>query len=227
MNDEMDSYNFDIFSTVYPLPLYESGSKTKEQILLIATIYFAKEGYASVSMRDIAKVMGMQQSSLYNHFSNKEALWREVLEHSRTLYMLYFDHLDEALAQAGTFEAVLGTIFHEPKRLANIFTGYAFSLIQSEQFHDEVAGRVFVETFLAYSIDFIAKWFDGCVEKGLVRAFDTRMVATLVMHTILGGLQVSLHKWLGHTYMEPYQPPEMFADLQRFILWAVEGNAPS
>lgn len=224
MNDNIEDFKFDIFSNIYSLPLHEAGSKTKEQILLIATIYFAKEGYSSVSMRDIAKVMGMQQSSLYNHFESKEALWREVLEHARTLYMLYFDHLEKALGEAETFEEALETIFYEPKRLVNVFTSYAFSMIQAEQFHDDVAGRIFTETFMTYSIDFIQGWFDTCVKKKLVDPFDTRMVATIIMHAILIGLQVNVHKWLGHSYREPYDSPAMFADLQRFILWAVASN---
>lgn len=222
--DDIEDFNFDIFNTVYPLPLHDAGSKTREQILLMATIFFAKKGYASVSMRDLAKVMGMQQSSLYNHFANKEALWREVLEHARTLYMLYFDQLDKALEGADTFEAVLEVIFHEPKRLANVFTCYAFCMIQSEQLHDEIAGGIFIETFLCYGIDFLKDRFDVCVARGLAPAFDTRTVATIIMHSVFGGLQVGIHTLLGHVYMEPYRTPRMFADLQRFILRAVKAH---
>lgn len=219
--DKLCGYDYSLFDNSYPLPIYESANKTKEQILLIATIYFAKDGYASVSMRDIAKVMGVQQSSLYNHFESKEMLWKAVLEHAKSLYLLYFNHLDSVLATAESFEAVLETIFHEPKRLVNVFTSYAFSLIHSEQFHDETAGKIFEETFLTYSIDFLQGWFDKCISRGLAREFDTKTVATIVMHSVLMGIEVSVHRQLKHTHMLPYDPGVMFADLQRFILNSV------
>lgn len=216
--DMFCNYDYNLFDNSYPLPIYEGVNKTKEQILLIATIYFAKDGYASVSMRDIAKVMGVQQSSLYNHFESKEMLWQDVLEHAKSLYLLYFSQLDSVLATAESFESVLETIFHEPKRLANAFTNYAFSMIHSEQFHNETAGKIFAETFLTYSIDFLQGWFDKCVAKGLTREFDTKTVATIIMHSVLIGIEVNVHKQLKHTHMLPYDPGTMLSDLQRFIL---------
>lgn len=219
--DEVYDYEYTIFSSNYQLPISESGSKTKEQILLIATVYFAKNGYASVSMRDIAKVMGIRPSSLYNHYESKEALWNDVLQHASNLYMLYFKHLNDVLTQATSFEQILESVFYEPKRLVNVFSCYAFCLIQAEQFRNENAGEIFEEIFLRYSIDFFKEWFDKCIERGLVRRFDTKTVASLIMHTVLVGLEVEVHRQLKPSSTPPYTPSTMFADVQRFILWAV------
>lgn len=219
--DSAFDYEYTIFSNSYSLPLSDSSNKTKEQILLIATVSFAKYGYASVSMRDLAKVMGIQQSSLYNHFASKEALWKEVLEHASSMYMLYFNHLNEVIEKAGSFEEVLEAIFYEPKRLVNVFSSYAFCMIQAEQFRDERAGAIFEETFLGYSIDFIQGWFEQCVAKGMVQPFDTKTVACVVMHSVLIGLDVQVHRHLNHPYSPPYDARKMFSDLQRFILQAV------
>jgi AcrR family transcriptional regulator len=227
--DENSEYGYNIFNNNYSLPLNEEAGRTKEQILLVATMSFAKNGFAAVSMRDIAKLLGIQPSSLYNHFESKDALWQASLDHAATLYKIYFKHLEEALSSAGTFEEVVEGIFHEPKRLVNAFTSFAFCMVQSEQFHDRQAGKLFEELFLTYSIDFIKGWFDTCVAKGLVRPFDTRTVATLVMHTVLVGLQIEVHFRLEHANAHPYTPQKMFADVQRFILWAVssERDAPA
>lgn len=231
--DEIAGYNFNVFDSKYSLPLTADADEeagTKERILLIATIAFAKNGYSSVSMRDIARIMGIQPSSLYNHFDGKEALWKAVLMHANNLYTLYFNHLDEVLTAAASFEEVLETIFTEPKRLTNVFTCYAFCLIQSEQFHDRLSGKIFEETFLTYSIDFMRDWFDKCIARGLVAQFDTQTVATLIMHTVLVGLEVEVHRMLGHSHGSPYDPRKMFTDVQRFILWATtsdkSANAP-
>ena len=221
--DEAHEYDYSIFEENFSLPLakHDTDSKTKEQILLIATIHFAKNGYSAVTMRDIAKIVGIQQSSIYNHFESKEVLWKEVLDHATNLYMLYFDQLEQAVAKAQSFEEVLELILHEAKQMRNAFTCYAFSMIQAEQFRNEDAQRVFCDTFLNYSIDFIQGCFDRCVARCFVAAFDTRTVATIIMHTTLIEIEVSVHKRDNHAQVALEDPNVVLSNLQRFILQTV------
>ena len=44
----------------------------KSEILKVATNLIIEKGYSAVSMRDIAKGMGMKAASLYNHISSKQ-----------------------------------------------------------------------------------------------------------------------------------------------------------
>ena len=46
----------------------------KEEILLTALRLFSHRGYEGTSMRDIAGELGIRQSSLYKHFSGKQAI---------------------------------------------------------------------------------------------------------------------------------------------------------
>jgi len=50
-------------------------SKSKTEILEIAIPLFAKTGYDGVSMRDIAKAVGVSAAALYHHFPNKHTLY--------------------------------------------------------------------------------------------------------------------------------------------------------
>jgi AcrR family transcriptional regulator len=54
-------------------------SETRERILDEAEVLFANSGFAGTSVRDIAAGAGLTPASLYNHFSNKDALYRAVL----------------------------------------------------------------------------------------------------------------------------------------------------
>ncbi len=220
MNDKFE-FNYEIFDNNYSLPLTQDSSGTKEQILLIATLSFAKHGYAAVSMRDLAKIMGINQSSIYNHFESKEALWKEVIQHAGRLYTLYFEHLNEEVSKATTFAEVLELIFHEPKRMLNTFTSYAFSMIQTEQFRDPHAGELFEEVFMKYAIECLKDWFDKCIEKGMVAQFETLTVSSIIMHSVLMGLQVEIHSLLNHSYRRPYEPRKMLQDVQNFIYSSV------
>jgi TetR/AcrR family transcriptional regulator len=70
-------------STVQPLAAPNPQvitSQTRERILNQAEVLFASHGFAGTSVRDIANRADLTPASLYNHFSNKDALYRAVLE---------------------------------------------------------------------------------------------------------------------------------------------------
>ena len=53
---------------------------TREAILDAAERLFSARGVDGVAVRDLAREMGLTPSSLYNHFSGKQALYEAVLE---------------------------------------------------------------------------------------------------------------------------------------------------
>lgn len=76
---------------------------THEAILLATRKIFAIQGYEGVSMRLIAKEVGIAQSVLYYHFTNKEDLLKAVYQQSN--YLL--GQARAALPQLDTFEVLL------------------------------------------------------------------------------------------------------------------------
>ena len=57
----------------------ELAGGTAERILDAAEDLFAKKGYKGASLGEVAERVGIRSPSLYNHFRNKEALYRAVL----------------------------------------------------------------------------------------------------------------------------------------------------
>ncbi len=53
---------------------------TRERLLDVAVTLFAARGFHGVSMRDLAQAVGITPPALYNHFPNKEALYRAAVE---------------------------------------------------------------------------------------------------------------------------------------------------
>lgn len=56
-------------------------SKTAEKILKQSATLFSEKGYDAISLRDIADACGIKAPSLYNHFKDKQSLYRGVLEY--------------------------------------------------------------------------------------------------------------------------------------------------
>jgi len=55
---------------------------TKTAILNEAISLFARRGYDSVSMRDIAQTVGISAPALYNHFKDKQSLYLEAISYA-------------------------------------------------------------------------------------------------------------------------------------------------
>ncbi|MBX8544260.1 TetR/AcrR family transcriptional regulator [Pseudomonas lijiangensis] len=56
------------------------GEMRRTALLDAATVIFARDGYSSASMRDIAALVGITTVGLLHHFPNKEALLNALLE---------------------------------------------------------------------------------------------------------------------------------------------------
>ncbi|MFI4933302.1 MAG: TetR/AcrR family transcriptional regulator [Caulobacterales bacterium] len=53
---------------------------TRTRILEAALDLFARHGFAGASMRQLAGAVGLTQSSLYNHFASKEAIYHALID---------------------------------------------------------------------------------------------------------------------------------------------------
>ncbi len=51
---------------------------TKEKIFNVSLDLFSKKGYDSVSLREIAEEVGIQKSSIYSHYSSKDAILMDI-----------------------------------------------------------------------------------------------------------------------------------------------------
>ena len=62
---------------VAPAP---QDATTRERILEAALDLFARQGFAGTSVRQLARTVGLRESSLYNHFAGKEAIYHALID---------------------------------------------------------------------------------------------------------------------------------------------------
>ena len=53
---------------------------TRERIIEAALALFSQRGYGGVSIREIARAVGLRESSLYNHFASKRAIFDAIVD---------------------------------------------------------------------------------------------------------------------------------------------------
>lgn len=63
-------------------------NKSKREIILeISSVLFSEKGYTATSMRDIAKGVGMEAASLYNHIRSKQEILEVLLMRGAEAYI--------------------------------------------------------------------------------------------------------------------------------------------
>ncbi|NKI34970.1 TetR/AcrR family transcriptional regulator [Wenzhouxiangella sp. XN79A] len=77
---------------------------TRRQILAAALELFVDQGFADVSMRQIAEKSGVTKSLIHHHFGSKDALWEATKEAALSRYVA--DQMQE-LEQATTVDGSL------------------------------------------------------------------------------------------------------------------------
>lgn len=80
---------------VAPKTSLKHGSESAERILAAAEDLFSEHGYDAVSMSDIALRAGVCKSSVFHHFSSKDALYFAVLNDARQAFFELIDKLHD------------------------------------------------------------------------------------------------------------------------------------
>ncbi len=95
--------------------------KSKEEILAISIPLFAAAGYSGVSMRTIAKNVGLSAAALYHHFPDKQTLYLSAMA------QVFVD-------KAESLEKILGSNAPPEKRLAQFVSSFCEMVHQDPNF---------------------------------------------------------------------------------------------
>lgn len=176
----------------------------KEEIKLKACDLFREKGYSATSMRDIAKAMEMEASSLYNHITSKQQILRELLLSTAQEYMTGLTAItDSSLAPLEKLERLIAehikiTLLH-PKQVA---------LVSSEWIHLEENDKAsFLKMRTEYERKF-KKILTTCMKDGEIRESNV----DLALFTILSTLR-SLYSWVNKYKINPIELEKAVTDL--------------
>ena len=160
---------------------------TKKKILEVSLALFAQKGFDGVSVREIAKEVGVRESALYKHYKNKEDILDKIIEEMisniRNEYELR--HVPETLIE-GVAEGYrniseeqlcemswsIFKMFTEEPKLSNFRR-----LLMREQFHNKTFAKYYDNFFIEGVIESQAKTFLQLVDSGLFRKADERIIA--------------------------------------------------
>ena len=164
----------------------ETTSDTKSQIFNTALRLFAENGYENVSVRDIAKAVGIKAASIYNHFENKE----QILEACYAFYLKNRNILKlnreqyEPIVRSGTKKDFMNIFNYswEASIHENMF--FALLIVYSRVYTDTRAREIYASEISA-SMQYLKEVFDYGIEIGRLDNFNVPTVSLIVLSTRL------------------------------------------
>jgi len=170
-------------------PVRPSEKNTKEKIAQAAASLFAQRGFYAVSIRDICKVVGIKESTVYYHYENKQAILDALLQKIDALIAQKRQAFDQAFAHAQSVSiADMQTV------AAHLLTGYllhpdvhrVLSLLSMEKHHREEAEKRYRRIVFDLPIAQQEKVFQQMMERGMIRPGNPYTIAVLYYGAIYG-----------------------------------------
>jgi len=191
-------------------------SETKNSILIEAIKLFAVKGFGAVSIRDIAKSSGLNIASIYYYYESKESLMKDIFEYVEKGYRHYYEWLINENNNVNSLEELLDVLFNkELLEMADPMVCLGISLAIKEQHNNKHAQRFVIEVLTEHSIKSIQSGFDGLVERGKIKPFDTQALATLLLFSAVAINDLRLHEFAyGESSINQM---EMYESLKKYV----------
>jgi len=160
---------------------------TKEKIFHTAVKLFSGNGYNGASLQDIADVVGIKKSSIYNHFSCKEDIINQI----------YLKFMETLIETTPSKDLIKNTLDNNPSvedfwkdRIKTYFknsviseTGQLWAVVFMEQFRDEKAGALIIEENQRM-INTTSMILKIMIKRRLIRKADPDLMATEFMYAV-------------------------------------------
>jgi AcrR family transcriptional regulator len=143
---------------------------------------FASKGYEETSLRELAEMVGIKVSSLYNHFPSKQELLICIIN----MYSEFIS--DEHFHQhnSPTFQKFLHavTVDNLLDCMSFKFPAYQsekylkiYYIIMHEKYRNEVVKKYVIDNFFIRNEQYVREIFDILNEKNLIEPVDSDLVA--------------------------------------------------
>jgi len=167
----------------------QQSAETRKAILDSCRQLFAKHGFSTTSIDDIAKASGITKGAVYWHFTSKKELFEAILEQIRTRWQEVVQQpLSKETSPVARLEALFACylkLFTESPDICLFLQ--RILLEQHKEFSSQVA-RVFAQT-----ARFISRILEDGKDEGLFRAdLNSLVTAHMILGSLSGATQQSL-----------------------------------
>jgi AcrR family transcriptional regulator len=152
---------------------------TKERIFDVSLDLFSQKGYDRVSIREIAREVGIRESSIYNHYQNKEAILDAIIDHFKS-------ELNQSSIPEGEGEDLIEKgpdVFFDVgakvyiDRINTPEMEKIWRLISIETYHNDKMRDFFKKELLEEPLDIWENTFQTMIDKKMIKPVNPRTLA--------------------------------------------------
>ena len=167
------------------------ADKSKKDIILdVASELFANKGFFAVSVRTIARRVGVKESSLYHHFENKEDILENIFDRFKSMLHNYFQTTLLSVKTDGIFDTLnpADFLWRELKRYIDYWNDPSREKLWYVASIEKYRNPRATEMILQHSEEFMnlyETYFRLWIEKKVFNPFEPRMLAEDYVYSIL------------------------------------------
>ncbi len=163
-------------------PKYPKGKERSLEIILAAKTIFMRDGYSSLTMRNVAKASGTTVGNIQHYFPRKDFLLYELLEYAVQKFFIKFDLIDKNLKKTSDEKLVsfLKCLFSDfNKEDKTKFFPELWALAN----HDKVASKLMFDVYLRARL--IMEQYIADMNKTLTKG-EVKDLAIFILSSIEG-----------------------------------------
>ncbi len=169
-------------------PLVKREGNTRNDILDAAIDLFSENGVAGVSIRNITRQVGINESSLYNHFRGKEELLDGIIakfqqEFGETVFdQKRIEHDLNGLTPEQFFmQHLLNLRNHITPTVQKMW-----KIVYLEMFRDQRARKFVLQEIIGRPVAYYKEVFRIMIERGLIKPIDPALLADELEYGFMG-----------------------------------------
>lgn len=151
---------------------------TKEKIFDVSINLFSQKGFDAVSVREIAREVGIRESSIYNHYKSKEAILDAIIDYFMSELVQSSppeEEMEKLMETPELFFEVGANAFIE--RMSATKTEKIWRIISIELYHNEKIREFFKTVLLEEPLKVWEEIFTKMMEKGSIKPVDPKVMA--------------------------------------------------
>ena len=166
-----------------PSQRHHDKNGVAERILEAAVQLFARQGFSGTSTRKIARLAGVNEASLFRHFSSKQELFWAALQ-SRLGHLCLGKELQNALSQRAKPEVVLPLLIELLVQVAT-YQAELIRLLDVGLLEQRPRVEIVYRKQIAPIFQAITDYLDACVKSGVLRGMDPSLTTIALSTTVL------------------------------------------
>lgn len=165
----------------YDVRLQPITNATKIKIIEASIELFSREGFSGASIRDITREVGIKESSLYKHFSNKDEILETVFQNFRIETekilppMQYIDRIAETMSPAAFLEKGIENFLEHINDTVNQKT---WRILYTELFRHPMAKEIYRSGIMERTVGCLETVFERMIRLGRMSPVNPRVFAT-------------------------------------------------